>query len=241
MKALTLTEATALTMSSREIAELTGKEHKNVIRDIRAMLADLGDGSNLSHVEETKDSRGYTAEISLPKDLTLTLVAGYNVKLRKRIIDRWLELEARQAATPAIPQTLPEALRLAAEAIEERDRLALENQAKAAALAIAAPKAQALDRIAADDKALTVTQAAKVLGVKREALTTWLSANGWMYRQNGSWVAYQQHIQNGRLLYKEARYTDENTGQEVYRPYCHITPKGLAKLAEAFSREVAHG
>ena len=115
------------------------------------------------------------------------------------------------------------------------------EKVKAAALAIAAPKAQALDRIAADDKALTVTQAAKVLGVKREALTTWLSANGWMYRQNGSWVAYQQHIQNGRLLYKEARYTDENTGQEVYRPYCHITPKGLAKLAQAFGREVPHG
>ena len=241
MNALALTEAVALTMSSREIAELTGKEHKHVIRDIRVMLEALGDGPDLDHVAETKDSRGYTAEIALPKDLTLTLVAGYNVKLRKRIIDRCLELEARQAATPAIPQTLPEALRLAAEAIEERDRLALENQAKAAALAIAAPKAQALDRIAADDKALTVTQAAKVLGVKREALTTWLSANGWMYRQNGSWVAYQQHIQNGRLLYKEARYTDENTGQEVYRPYCHITPKGLAKLAEAFSREVAHG
>lgn len=244
MNALTLTESVALTMSSREIAELTGKEHKNVIRDIRAMLDSLaeGDGSVLSHVAETKDARGYTAEIALPKDLTLTLVAGYNVKLRKRIIDRWLELEAQQSSpVPAIPQTLPEALRLAAEAIEERDRLALENQAKAEALAIAAPKAQALDRIAADDKALTVTQAAKVLGVKREALTTWLSANGWMYRQNGSWVAYQQHIQNGRLLYKEARYTDENTGQEVYRPYCHITPKGLAKLAEAFSREVAHG
>lgn len=239
MKALTLTEATALTMSSREIAELTGKEHKNVIRDIRAMLADLGDGSNLSHVEETKDSRGYTSEISLPKDLTLTLVAGYNVKLRKRIIDRWLELESQPAAL--IPQTLPEALRLAAEAIEERDRLAVENQAKAEALALAAPKVEAFDRIAADNKALTVTQAAKVLSVKRETLTNWLSANGWMYRQNGSWVAYQQHIQNGRLLYKEARYTDENTGQEVYRPYCHITPKGLAKLAEAFGQEVAHG
>lgn len=241
MNALTLTEAATLTMSSREIAELTGKQHAHVIRDIRAMTDALEDDPNLDHVRETKDSRGYTAEISLPKDLTLTLVAGYNVKLRKRIIDRWLELEARQAATPAIPQTLPEALRLATEAIEERDRLALENQAKAAALAIAAPKVEAFDRIAADNKALTVTQAAKVLSVKRETLTNWLSANGWMYRQNGSWVAYQQHIQNGRLLYKEARYTDENTGQEVYRPYCHITPKGLAKLAQAFGREVPHG
>lgn len=241
MSALTLTEATSLTMSSREIAELTGKQHAHVIRDIRAMMEALEDDPNLDHVREAKDSRGYTAEISLPKDLTLTLVAGYNVKLRKRIIDRWLELEAQQPAAPAIPQTLPEALRLAAEAIEERDRLALAHKASSEALAIAAPKAQALDRIAADDKALTVTQASKVLGVKRETLTNWLSANGWMYRQNGSWVAYQQHIQNGRLLYKEARYTDEQTGQEVYRPYCHITQKGLAKLAEVFSREVAHG
>ena len=30
------------TMTSREIAELTGKEHRNVLADIRKMLADLG-------------------------------------------------------------------------------------------------------------------------------------------------------------------------------------------------------
>lgn len=30
------------TMTSREIAELTGKEHKNVLADIRTMLGDLG-------------------------------------------------------------------------------------------------------------------------------------------------------------------------------------------------------
>ncbi len=95
MNALNIAETTNLTMSSNEIATLCEKEHKNLIRDIRAMLAELGDGSDLSHVQETKDSRGYTAEISLPKDLTLTLVAGYNVKPRKRIIDRWLELEAK--------------------------------------------------------------------------------------------------------------------------------------------------
>jgi phage regulator Rha-like protein len=77
-------------MSSKEIAELTGKELSNVHRDIRNMLATLTevDASVLNHVHEVKDARGYTSCINLPKDLTLTLVAGYNVTLRHRIVTR---------------------------------------------------------------------------------------------------------------------------------------------------------
>lgn len=112
-------------MSSREIAELTGKEHKNVIRDIRVMLAELGDGSHLSHVHEARDGRGYTADIRLPKDLTITLVSGYSVPMRHRIVTRWLELEAQpRADAPAIPQTFAQALLLAAQQAQQ-----LEEQA----------------------------------------------------------------------------------------------------------------
>lgn len=224
MSDLTIIQGRALTMSSREIAELTGKEISHIHRDIRAMLDQLQDDPELDHVREEKDSRGYTTCFHLTKNLSMTLVAGYNVKLRKAIIDRWQELE-KMVTQPAIPQTLPEALRLAADLAEQK------AQAEAR-LAIAAPKADALDRIAAGDENVTMTQAAKILGIKRETLTQWMHANGLIYRQNGSWVAYDQHIRNGRLAYKEAKYTDDTTGQEVHRPYCHITPKGLTWLAE---------
>lgn len=101
------------------------------------------------------------------------------------------------------------------------------------------PKADALDRISASSEALTITQAAKVLGVKRETLTHRLQIEGWVYRQNGSWVGYAQHIKNGSLQYKEANYTDDKTGQNCIRPYCHIMPKGMAKLALMFGQQDA--
>lgn len=45
MTALTVPEVPNMTMTSREIAELTGKEHRNVMRDIRIMLVELhGEG-----------------------------------------------------------------------------------------------------------------------------------------------------------------------------------------------------
>lgn len=91
-------------MTSREIAELTGKDHAHVLRDTRAVLDALKDDPELDHVKETKDARGYTSEISLPKSLTLTLTSGYSIVMRKRIIDRWLELEGDPTAATQAPK-----------------------------------------------------------------------------------------------------------------------------------------
>lgn len=83
------------TMSSLEIAELTGKEHYNVIVDVRNMLSELGFHS-LDFSSQYKDSTGRTLPCyQLPKRETLILVSGYNLKMRAAIIDRWQELEAR--------------------------------------------------------------------------------------------------------------------------------------------------
>ncbi|MDR2260223.1 MAG: hypothetical protein LBE06_04670, partial [Azoarcus sp.] len=45
-------------------------------------------------------------------------------------------------------------------------------------------------------------------------------------------VAHSTTIRAGRAEYKEAHYTSETTGQEEVKPYCHLTPKALAQIAE---------
>lgn len=239
---------TSLTMSTREIAELTGKMHKDVLYDTRKMLAGLekaaADFSATAQIPGPNGSTRTVEVYNLPKDLTLTLVAGYSVQLRHRIVTRWLELEAAAAPAPAtalqltprqLAQLVIEAEDAREKAEQEKQRLAIDLSQKSEALALAAPKAEALDRISASEEAVTLTQAAKLLGIKRETLTNYLHANGWVYRQNDAWVAYDRHIKNGRLQFKEARYTDSKTGHECRTKYCHIMPKGLAILAEHFA------
>lgn len=110
------------TMSSREIADLTKKQHKNVIRDIREMLEEL-DGSDLSHdeIQELTDARGYTSEIRLNRRLSHILVSGYSIPHRAKIVDRWLELET--------PKTYAETLRALADTVEREERLQAEKAA----------------------------------------------------------------------------------------------------------------
>lgn len=83
-----------LTMSSREIAELTGKRHDNVMRDIRVMLAELHGEGGVPKFEDTQThpQNGQCYPVfNLPKRETLILVSGYSVQMRARIIDRWLK------------------------------------------------------------------------------------------------------------------------------------------------------
>lgn len=99
------------------------------------------------------------------------------------------------------------------------------------------PKVQALERISAAKHTITLTETAKVLQVKMVDLTARMHASNWIYRLNGSWVGYDYRIKNGDLAYKEARYTDQDTGKEVIKPYIHVTQQGLVKLAKLFAVE----
>lgn len=100
-----MTPRNVLSMTSREIANLTGKNHSHVLRDIRDMLASIYDDPEMDHeqiqgVTFDTDYRGYTSLAHLDKNHTLTLLTGYDAKARKRVIDRWQELEEQARQTP---------------------------------------------------------------------------------------------------------------------------------------------
>lgn len=98
----------ALTMTSREIAELTGKQHKDVIRDIRVMIDVLEQsGADLRHFTEDKDSRARTTCFHLDRELTETLITGYSIPLRHKVIRRLRALEQSGAQVQQVPAPAP--------------------------------------------------------------------------------------------------------------------------------------
>ncbi|MBU0807797.1 MAG: Rha family transcriptional regulator [Gammaproteobacteria bacterium] len=84
-------------MSSLEIAEATGKRHDHVLRGIKKMLKEVAPllGRAIQYVETSyQDSQNKTQPlIVLDKELTFTVLTGYNATLRLLVNRRWLELE----------------------------------------------------------------------------------------------------------------------------------------------------
>ena len=91
------------TMTSREIAELTGKRHKHVLADIEVMLDELG-LSCIDFAVALPDSYGRMKPcFQLPKRETLILLTRHPSPMCQRVIDRWEAWEALETgkATPA--------------------------------------------------------------------------------------------------------------------------------------------
>jgi phage antirepressor YoqD-like protein len=229
MNAITAISAAVLTMSSREIAELTGRDHGNVMRDIRTMLDDL-QASNLNPACETTTYAGANGQrypqYELDRDTCLTLLLGYDAVARMKVVKRWQELEAQ--AAPAVPRTMSQALRLAAEQAEQ-----IEQQQ--AALALAAPKAEYVDRYVAANGAKGFRQVAKLLGANEHAFRAWLQEEKIMYRLGGEWTAHQCHIDAGRFVVK----TGVAQVNEHAFNATKFTPKGVNWVAGLWGQHQA--
>jgi phage regulator Rha-like protein len=106
-------------MSSKEMADLTEKRHDSVKRTMDT-LAEKGVISQPQIVDGEKSANGVVEKVyRFGKRDSFVIVAQLSPEFTARLVDRWQELEEQaRPAQPTIPQTLPEALRLAADLVE---------------------------------------------------------------------------------------------------------------------------
>ncbi|WP_375707639.1 Rha family transcriptional regulator [Bartonella sp. AA1HLJMS] len=232
IKESTANIATTQTMSSREIAELCGKQHSNVMRDIRNMLTELGEKRGEFKFEATYlDKQGKPQNCyNLPKRECLILVSGYNTALRAKIIDHWQELE-KQVAVPQMdlanalenPLTIKQLLLESINQLED-----LRNE-----VSTLKPKAEALDGLKRSDGLFGLIEAAKMLEVRPKDLTDYLRKHDWVYRRalGASLLPYQDKIKKG-FMDCPAITIQRPDGTEKVLPSTKITSRGLACLRE---------
>ncbi|MDR0226448.1 MAG: phage antirepressor KilAC domain-containing protein [Burkholderiaceae bacterium] len=232
MNAITAISAAVLTMSSREIAELTGRDHGNVMRDIRTMLDDL-QASDLKPVCQTTTYAGANGQrypqYELDRDTCLTLLLGYDAVARMKVVKRWQELEAQSA--PALPDfsNPVAAARAWADAKESELRTA-------EALALAAPKAEFVDRfVAAETGAMGFRQVCKLLRANEERFREFLLDQKVMYHLGGRLTPAAPHMAAGRFVVKagHAQHSDHAFTQAKF------TSKGVTWIAGLWGQHQA--
>lgn len=219
------------TMTSRQIAIVVDKRHDNVKRTIES-LSNQG-VIRFTQIEETSHEGAGARPVQVylvnERD-SYVIVAQLCPAETAKLVDYWM---ATKDQAPAIPQTLPEALRLAADLAEQK--AVVEQQ-----LAIAAPKAVALDRIADTESLFTIREAAKAIKMKERDLVAELLRRGWAYRDSRNVMQpYAEKIAVGYVTSVMTKPITGTDGQDRVFTQLRITAKGVTRLGYLAAKGVA--
>ena len=229
-------------MSSLEIAELTGKRHDAILRDIRNLLSQGVNAHNFVAVEYT-DKKGENRPCyNLTKKGCLILASGYDAKLREKIIDRWEELETeKRNGGYQVPTSFKEALLLAAhqqELIEEQQKQIEQKdetiELQQEEIKKAAPKVNYYDTTLQSVNTQTATQVAKSIGMDAQKLNKHLKEAGIIYYQSGQWLLKQPYASWHLHATRTQTYTrsDGSTGTSTYTVWTEKGKRFILALHE---------
>ncbi|WP_193391775.1 phage antirepressor KilAC domain-containing protein [Trabulsiella odontotermitis] len=216
-----------VTMSSREIAELTEKQHGHVCRDIEVMLEQLGERpEGYIHIwTHPQNSRQYR-EFRLDREHTECLITGYSAVLRMKVIRRLHELEEQGSA---VPQTLPEALRLAADMAEQN--VALTNKVQQDA-----PKVAFVEHYVEAGGAKSLRETSKILNMPEKAMIEALVRDKVLFRMSGNLLPHALRQREGLFSVK----TGTSDFGHAYTQ-TRVTPRGVQWIADRYASELMGG
>ena len=234
-------------MTSLQIAEITARLHKNVMRAIRNMEPAWEKINGLKfELVDYKDEKGETRPCySLNKEECLYIATKFNDEARAKLIKRWKELE-EQHQKPSVPQNYLEALKSLVKAEEEKQQLALENKQKDETIITISkanvelgnkitemlPKVSYYDRILQSNATMTITQIAQDYGMSAIAMNKELESMRIQHKERGQWILYAQFLKGG---YVHSRAVDiiRRDGRHDVKYNTEWTTKGRLFLYEA--------
>ena len=237
----TLIQENIKTMSSREIAELCDKEHRNVCRDIDS-LNESYEQMGLLKVEQGYYTHPNTGnqqyrQFLLSKEQTVDLITGYRADIRIRINRRWAELE-QQVSQPvvALPQDYLSALKALVMSEEAKEQANAQIQ-------LLQPKAAALDAISHSKGSTGIRETAKAVGMGQNEFVAWctnpdkpISAR-FMYRDHsGALNAYSHRIVQGFVTQKLSCFVGGD-GRDRTAPKVRFTASGVTQIAKMLQQE----
>lgn len=209
--------------SSDAIAAGTDNQHKNVLALIRTYLDDFEAFGRVAFETRPLQTAGGAQEstVAMLNEHHATLLITY---LRNNEVVRGFKMRLVaafwEARKPRVPQTMAQALRLAA---EQAEMIELQQ----AQITAAAPKVEFVDRYVDSTGSKGFREVCKLLGAKENAFREFLAEKKIMYRLHGALTPYADHLDAGRFEVKAG--TSEANGH-AYNT-ARFTPKGIAWIA----------
>lgn len=226
--------ASALTMSSREITKLVNSRHSDVCKSIETLISKGVIGGYQPKPYTHPQNGQIYYEYFLNKRDTYILVAQFSPEFTAAVIDRWQELENQQKHSALPDFTNPaEAAREWAKQFEQR--LLVEKQKALVEKQVdeMRPKAEFVDRYVEFSGSKSLRETAKILKMPEREMINRLLADKVLYRQSNNLLPYQKaHIQE--LFTVKTGITDNGYDFTQTR----VTAKGIQWIANRYASEL---
>ena len=230
------------TISSREVAEMIGIRHSDLLEKIDRINENLQNGNFRS--DKYWLSGTYTAgtgkkyrEYQVTKrgcELIAHKTEGQKgVEFTVRYMDRFEEME--QKLQKKTPVTYIEALEQLLASEKEKERLALENKEQLQIIGELQPKADYTDEILKCPGTVTITQIAKDYGMSGTKMNKILNELGVQFKKSGQWFIYEKY--NGKGYTKSQTVQIERHGVKDCVMNTKWTQKGRLFLYELLKNE----